>query len=168
MTSTAVHPVESVHTKAVAKYYGWFDWLRFALALVVLLYHDGIFRWEQAGNFGVQVFFALSGWLIGGILCKTERSALKRFYFNRALRIWCPYLLALTFLVMGSLLHDHLTSKWLEIVFYKFTFVYNLFGTPQLARSFLSKAPAIISGASMPKSNSICFLRCYWSFSHAN
>jgi peptidoglycan/LPS O-acetylase OafA/YrhL len=136
MSSLATSPAASTnHKSSSGIYYGWFDWLRLAAALLVLLSHEGIFNWDQAGNFGVQVFFALSGWLIGGILCKTERPALKRFYFNRALRIWSPYLLALAFLLAGSLLHDHITSKWIEIVFYKLTFTYNLFGTPQLAHS---------------------------------
>ena len=130
----------TVHKSTATAYYGWFDWLRLAAALLVLLSHENLFAWDSAGNFGVQVFFALSGWLIGGILCRTEQSALKRFYFNRALRIWCPYLLALTFLLAASLLHDRITHKWVEIVFYKLTFVYNIFGPPQLAH-FVAQFP---------------------------
>jgi peptidoglycan/LPS O-acetylase OafA/YrhL len=71
-------------------YYPWFDWLRFGLALVVLFYLEGLFKSFHAGNLAVQVFFALSGWLIGGILVKLQRKELPRFYVNRALRIW-PY-----------------------------------------------------------------------------
>jgi peptidoglycan/LPS O-acetylase OafA/YrhL len=118
-----------------AAYYPWFDWLRLALALLVLVSHQGLLRaWPDAANFAVQVFFALSGWLIGGLLLQLPKDALPRFYFNRALRIWCPYLLALALLVGASLLRDPVTSKWKEFVFYKVTFVYNLFGTPQLDR----------------------------------
>lgn len=113
-------------------YYPWFDWLRFFLALTVCLYHNGTFTWHSSGNFAVQVFFALSGWLIGNILLNTEKSDLPRFYFNRALRIWVPYFFALGLLVAASLLHDPITPKWLEIVFYKITFVYNLFAIQQL------------------------------------
>ena len=56
-------------------YYPWFDWLRFVLANVVMLVHFGIIRgWSHAGDFAVQAFFALSGWLIGGLLLEQSRS----------------------------------------------------------------------------------------------
>lgn len=115
------------------QYFPWFDWLRGLLAIVVMFDHQGIFPWEPAGNFAVQVFFALSGWLIGGILIKLKPQDLPRFYFNRALRIWAPYYIALILLVTASLLKEPITGKWLEFVFYKLSFVYNLFGPPQLA-----------------------------------
>ena len=115
-------------------YYPWFDWLRLALAATVLASHEGLIRgWPDAGNFAVQVFFSLSGWLIGDLLFNLPRGQLRKFYFNRALRIWCPYFLALSFLVGASLLRDKITLKWAEFVFYKSTSVYNLFGMPQLA-----------------------------------
>jgi peptidoglycan/LPS O-acetylase OafA/YrhL len=119
--------------EAPANYYPWFDWLRLALACVVLLNHESLIDgWPQAGNFAVQVFFALSGWLIGGLLVKLPKSELRRFYFNRALRIWCPYVLALGLLVAAGLVRDRLTYKWAEILFYQATFVYNLFGLRQV------------------------------------
>lgn len=122
-------------------YYPWLDWLRIILALVVLLHHDGLLKlWSYSGNFAVQVFFALSGWLIGGILLNTKKADLPHFYFNRALRIWVPYFFALALLVAASLLHDQITFKWLEFVFYKLSFVYNIFGTPQL-ETFLQSMP---------------------------
>jgi peptidoglycan/LPS O-acetylase OafA/YrhL len=98
-----------------------------------MLAHDGIIGWGMAGNFAVQVFFALSGWLIGTVLLHTDRAHLPRFYFNRAIRIWTPYYIALALLLSASLLRDHAGAKWFEFVLYKLTFVYNLFGTPQLA-----------------------------------
>lgn len=113
-------------------YYPLFDWLRLILALTVCFYHSGIFGWVQSGNFAVQVFFALSGWLIGSILLSTSKIDLPRFYFNRALRIWVPYFFALLLLVVASLLHDPITPKWFEIIFYKISFVYNLFAPQQL------------------------------------
>ena len=118
---------------ANAPYYPWFDWLRGALALTVMFAHDGLIEWGSAGNFAVQVFFALSGWLIGSVLIHTQRPDLPRFFFNRAVRIWVPYYLALALLISASLLRDDPGSKWFEIVLYKLTFVYNWFGTPQLA-----------------------------------
>ena len=114
-------------------YYPWFDWLRGLLAIVVMLGHDGLIGWPDVGNFAVQVFFALSGWLIGGVLIQTPRQDLPRFYFNRAVRIWAPYYIALFLLVAASTLRDPVNAKWLEFVAYKLTFVYNLFGPPQLA-----------------------------------
>ena len=47
------------------------------------------------GNFGVRVFFIISGFLITGILlrelAKTDTINLKKFYFRRTLRIFPPY-----------------------------------------------------------------------------
>lgn len=127
--------VKPSREKPAANYYPWFDWLRLSLALLVLLSHlDLIAAWPEAGNFAVQVFFAMSGWLVGGLLITLPKGELRRFYFNRALRIWCPYFLALGLLLTVSLLRDHITRKWIEFVIYKLTFVYNLFGQPQLAQ----------------------------------
>ena len=133
--STKVHTTQTTPTRA--GYYPWFDWLRLLLACIVLFGHEGLIGWRNAGNFAVQVFFALSGWLIGGQLVVLPRRELPRFYFNRALRIWGPYFLAASILIATSLAHDHITEKWVEIVFYDFTSVFNLFGqaqTPQYHR----------------------------------
>lgn len=115
------------------EYYPYFDWLRIVLAAVVVLSHEHIIRWSEAGSVAVQVFFALSGWLIGGILLKTPRAGLTRFYFNRVARIWGPYYTALAIVLGVSLLRDPITPKWTEFVFYETTFVYNVYGPPQLA-----------------------------------
>jgi peptidoglycan/LPS O-acetylase OafA/YrhL len=115
------------------EYFPLFDWLRGVLAGVVLIFHQGLFSWPHAGDLAVQVFFALSGWLIGGMLLETSASDLPRFYFNRVARIWAPYFAALSLLLMVSALRDPITKKWLEFAFYKLTFVYNFFGPPQLA-----------------------------------
>ena len=109
-------------------YYPWFDWLRGVLAVVVMLKHDRVLHWAQAGGFAVEVFFALSGWLIGGLLLRLNKQDVPRFYFNRAIRIWAPY-----YIVASVLHHDALNAKWMEFVAYKLTFVYNLFGPSQLA-----------------------------------
>jgi peptidoglycan/LPS O-acetylase OafA/YrhL len=120
--------------KAESQYYPKFDYLRIVLALTVLISHTGYLGfWDQSGNYPVQVFFSLSGWLIGGILLRSNSSDLPRFYFNRAARIWIPYFVAIALLIAASLLKDRITQKWLEIFFYDLTFVYNFFGPPQLA-----------------------------------
>ena len=114
-------------------YFPLFDWLRITLALTVVLAHAELVRVANIANFAVQVFFSLSGWLIGGILLRTEPADLIRFYYRRATRIWIPYAVALGLLLAVSLLRDRVTSKYCEFVFYKATFVYNLFGTSQLS-----------------------------------
>ena len=142
-----------------ATYYPWFDWLRLVCASVVVLQHNSAFSWEKAGGFAVLVFFALSGWLIGGILLDREPRDLPRFYFNRAMRIWVPYYLAVALLLAVSIVRDPITAKWLEIVLYKLTFVYNLFGVRQLGAfrdAMPEKGPSRMSGASTPKSSFIC------------
>jgi peptidoglycan/LPS O-acetylase OafA/YrhL len=114
------------------EYCPYFDWLRILLAAVVMLAHEEVIPTYGPSYVAVQVFFALSGWLIGGILLKTRPAGLPRFYFNRVVRIWGPYYAALAILIGVSLLRDPVTPKWSEFVFYKCTFVYNAFGPPQL------------------------------------
>ncbi len=126
-------------------YYPWFDWLRGFLAVVVMLSHLDVLPGEQVGSLAVQVFFALSGWLIGGMLLRMQRADVVRFYFNRAFRIWVPYYLGLLLLVSVSLLRDQATWKWFEFVTYKLTFVYNLFGPQQLAQ-YRSEMPLQATG----------------------
>src|SRR6266508_6836356 len=96
---TGIAPVEteiSANPEAAKlSSYPLFDWLRFVLASAVVLGHTKIITWSPAGNLSVQVFFALSGWLIGGILLETKRDELPRFFFNRTTRIWLPYFFAI-------------------------------------------------------------------------
>ena len=122
--------------KIKPSYYPLFDWLRGLLALTVMFYHEGLIGWEPSGDFAVQIFFALSGWLIGGILIKLEPTELTRFYFNRAIRIWTPYFFALILLITASLIRESITGKWIEFIFYKISFVYNIFGAPQRINYF--------------------------------
>jgi peptidoglycan/LPS O-acetylase OafA/YrhL len=115
------------------EYYPAFDYLRIVLATVVAAGHSGFIIWNESGNFSVQIFFALSGWLIGGILIRSDPVDLPRFYFNRAARIWIPYMVAIALLMTASLMKEQITAKWIEIFFYDIMFVYNFFGPPQLA-----------------------------------
>lgn len=122
------------------KYYPIFDYLRIVLALTVTAGHAGIQSWDQSGNFAVQVFFAMSGWLIGAILLNSSARELSRFYFNRAARIWVPYFVTIFLLIAVSLMKEPVTRKWIEIFFYDLTFTYNFFGPPQLAQ-FMAQMP---------------------------
>lgn len=112
--------------------YPVFDWLRIVLAGAVALQHDEVIPWGNAGNLAVLTFFALSGWLIGGIVLETRPEGVPRFYFNRATRIWIPYAFAIALLMAASLLKEPVTARWLEFWFYDVTFTHNLFGVPQL------------------------------------
>jgi len=118
---------------STTKYYPAFDYLRLVLAIVVAAGHSELILWDASGNYAVQIFFALSGWLIGGNLLQARASDLPRFYFYRAARIWTPYFAAIILLMAASLLKENITAKWLEIFSYDATFVYNIFGPLQLA-----------------------------------
>lgn len=93
------------------------DGLRFFAFLAVFIYHafqknvrvDWI---VQYGALGVQVFFVLSGFLIGGALLEVRRSMaatdgigvpLRRFYARRALRIFPLYYATLALLLLLEL-----------------------------------------------------------------
>lgn len=116
------------------KHYPALDYLRIVLASIVMFGHDKIIAWPYAGKLSVDVFFALSGWLIGGILVNQAPQDLPRFFFNRAIRVWIPYYMALALMLAASAIKDPIDGFWLEFVLYKLTFVYNLFGTPMLAQ----------------------------------
>jgi peptidoglycan/LPS O-acetylase OafA/YrhL len=86
------------------------DLLRALAIIVVVIYHAGIMgfplpnRVHRWGWIGVDLFFVLSGYLIGGQLlvelARTEHVNLGRFYARRALRIMPAYfvILAIYFL----------------------------------------------------------------------
>jgi peptidoglycan/LPS O-acetylase OafA/YrhL len=128
---------------ASGDYYPLFDYLRITLAVGVFVAHadrtdllPGSF-----GNLCVQVFFALSGFLIGGILVRNTIKDLPRFYYNRSTRIWVPYFLAIAVLFVGCLAkRQPWDGKLLEFFFYKVAFVYNTFGASQLSE-FAGRMP---------------------------
>lgn len=108
--------------------YPWFDWLRFVLASVVVLEHAG-FRFAPflTGGLAVSVFFALSGWLIGSILLRTEIADLPRFFFNRSTRIWIPYWVAVILLYGIAALREGIGFFWLKYLVLDVTFTHQLF-----------------------------------------
>ncbi|MBU0823378.1 MAG: acyltransferase [Alphaproteobacteria bacterium] len=108
--------------------YPLFDWLRFVLASIVVIGHAGIqFPTAFGGHMAVEVFFALSGWLIGGILLRTDRRELPRFFFNRSTRIWIPYALAIVLLYGVALLHEGASLFWFKYLLFDVTFTHQLF-----------------------------------------
>ncbi len=114
-------------------YFPAFDWLRITLAMTVALFHAGLPIGADGANFAVQVFFALSGWLIGGILLDSDRRDLPRFYFNRAMRIWAPYYFAVALVFSAGLAMKPLDAQWFEFLFYDVTYTHNWFISPRLA-----------------------------------
>lgn len=93
------------HKQTELSYFGWFDPLRAVLALAVFVSHANILPAnhpaEDMGGYAVRVFFALSGFLVGGILLKKAQrrdnfwQGVPKFYYNRCIRIWVPYYLLL-------------------------------------------------------------------------
>jgi peptidoglycan/LPS O-acetylase OafA/YrhL len=116
------------------------DGLRaFSICLVLIAHvslQDAVLRQyvEHVGNYGVRIFFVISGFLITGLLLKerrnTGRISLKNFYLRRTLRIFPAfYVYVLTVLMLswagivvlmpGDLLHTftytmnyHMDRSW--------------------------------------------------------
>src|SRR5437016_12366750 len=81
------------------------DLLRALAIIVVVIYHAGIMGFPMPGRvhrwgwIGVDLFFVLSGYLIGGqllaLLARDQRINLGRFFTRRALRIMPAYFVVL-------------------------------------------------------------------------
>ncbi len=99
------------------------DVLRFGAFLLVFLSHafGRIHLISYGGGYGVDVFFALSSYLITTLLlAEKERTGTiraKDFYIRRGLRIWPLYFVFLLLIVPLShfALHDHLNRKYLAL-----------------------------------------------------
>lgn len=118
-----------------------FDWLRIAMAAVVVAGHFSLLPWENAPNLAVQVFFALSGWLIGSILLDTRADGLSLFYFNRTTRVWIPYLVTVVLLYGLSLVKGPVNGRWGEFLTYDLTFTHNLFSLTPTFRQAVAEMP---------------------------
>ena len=108
--------------------YPLFDWLRFALASLVALGHEGMPALGPIdAGLAVDVFLALSGWLIGGILIATARTEVPRFFFNRVTRIWIPYAAAAAAIYGLAAARDGIDLNWWKYLFYDATFTHYTF-----------------------------------------
>jgi peptidoglycan/LPS O-acetylase OafA/YrhL len=131
--SLAVTPAGTRAPAVVSTHYPLFDYLRIVLAVGVFFTHAfaGVHLPWQVGNACVQVFFSLSGFLIGTILLHTRRENLPRFYFNRVVRIWIPYGIAVALLMAVTIAVQNLRDPLLwQSAFYNVTFVLNVFHLP--------------------------------------
>jgi peptidoglycan/LPS O-acetylase OafA/YrhL len=142
ISKQAAHPDSKEAAALRSIEYPVFDWLRFVLASVVALGHVGLIsHGPVAGNLAVQIFFSLSGWLIGGILLSSRVEQLPRFFFNRATRIWIPYFFAVAALYLVSAAREPITPRWLEFLYYDVTFTHNWFSLWPNATVALAEMP---------------------------
>jgi len=104
-----------------------------ASAILLVLFNHLVFNiltppaglWWYMAYLGVDIFFALSGFLIGGILIqlcvddKPTLASLRRFLTRRALRTWPLYfvMLAVNFLLGQCLLHRNLQINYTYFLF---------------------------------------------------
>src|SRR5207248_1318386 len=96
------------------------DLLRALAVLVVTIYHAALFGFKTPGRFdrfgwiGVDLFFVLSGYLIGGQLLSSRTPHLGRFFARRALRILPAYfaVLAIYFLLPAWREYPTISPVW--------------------------------------------------------
>lgn len=108
-----------------------FDWLRFSLAIVIVFSHMG-YKIPHTGSLAVSCFLVLGGVVVTQSLMTLPKEKIYHFFLSRFVRIWIPYFISLSLLLLASLMHgDAISPKWVEFVIYKLSFVYNLYGFPQ-------------------------------------
>lgn len=117
--------------------YPVFDWLRILLASAVFWVHAGsVQHLNFAGDLFVQIFFALSGFLIGGIIIRMDRSDLPRFFYNRTIRIWVPFFAAVGLSYLVAYTKEGYSPYFWESLGYDLTFTHNF---------FIQKTPEVIA-----------------------
>lgn len=150
MSSEAVRTdVYACPTKITAastiEYFGFFDPLRALLAVAVFLSHSGLLptSLESLGGFAVQLFFALSGFLVGGLLLASSEHPeywrkIPRFYFNRCVRIWVPYYLLIVsyiFLVIArGYWSDEIETRLIPLLTYTHNWANYVMGLSEAVR----------------------------------
>ena len=118
------------------------------IAIVLVLIRHPVMRPDEAGslspvakilhNFGwtgVDLFFVLSGFLIGGLLIKeiknSSRLDVKRFIIRRGFKIWPTYYVFLAVVCVQLVRHDHMRPKQaLHAILPNLLHVQNYLGTP--------------------------------------
>jgi peptidoglycan/LPS O-acetylase OafA/YrhL len=109
--------------------YGSMDFLRSVAILMVVLAHSVLAYGApdyiaplQLGGIGVDLFFVLSGWLLGGQLFKevekTQKFDIKRFWIRRWMRTLPAYYAVLTLSVLQQYISlDNVEFPWEYFVF---------------------------------------------------
>ena len=91
------------------------DGLRAVAVIAVILFHLNA-NWLPGGFLGVDIFFVISGYLIGGILYRelsTNIFSLKRFYLRRMRRILPAFFAVVVFtLIVGAQLMVPGSDEW--------------------------------------------------------
>ena len=91
------------------------DGLRAVAVIAVILFHLNA-NWLPGGFLGVDIFFVISGYLIGGILYRelsTNTFSLKRFYLRRMRRILPAFFAVVVFtLIVGAQLMVPGSDEW--------------------------------------------------------
>ena len=91
------------------------DGLRAVAVIAVILFHLNT-NWLPGGFLGVDIFFVISGYLIGGILYRelsTNTFSLKRFYLRRMRRILPAFFAVVVFtLIVGAQLMVPGSDEW--------------------------------------------------------
>ncbi|WP_075565254.1 acyltransferase family protein [Ihuprevotella massiliensis] len=91
------------------------DGLRAVAVIAVILFHLNA-AWLPGGFLGVDIFFVISGYLIGGILYRelsTNTFSLKRFYLRRMRRILPAFFAVVVFtLIVGAQLMVPGSDEW--------------------------------------------------------
>ena len=116
------------------------------IAIIMVLLRHALVPWSKAGVFrypmlfvwhigwtGVDLFFVLSGFLIGGLLFreiqKTGKLDVKRFFIRRGLKIWPPYFLLLALLFVEQAHEQNSFRGALVTLLPNFTHLQNYFNT---------------------------------------
>ena len=121
--------------------YAFIDGIRAIAVLWVILFHAWLFQflaiantidkvydyplfyWVTKGDLGVDLFFVISGFLIGGIIFKEIKTRdsfnFKRFYTRRFLRLTPVYIAAIfmNLFFLKSLGQDNLLAYWPNILY---------------------------------------------------
>ena len=113
--------------KKLPLHFGALDGLRGIAILAVLAHHYGnslltgttplrraVLTAVEFGGMGVDLFFALSGFLITGILydMKDQSHFFRRFYWRRSLRIFPPFYVLLLACLPFRQMFDHVRFIW--------------------------------------------------------
>ena len=118
--SSASTPRDGLQSSARLSYLPALDGIRAIAIVAVLLYHGGV-GWLSGGFLGVDVFFALSGYLITSLLIHQHvtggRIDLRRFYHSRARRLLPALIVMLLVVATYSTLFmaDSVASTWRDL-----------------------------------------------------